>query len=250
MRAPAASASSATWSPPESHRRLEATWVAQLLGLASGLGFTGVIVLSLAWFSRPPEAPDDAPLEEVRAVALPEPPPPPPQTLSAGTPLPPAPMVFEDAPSTSSVRIAPTPIPIAPLVTENRPNFSLRFDFNPGEFRPGGDDWEPDVNHVFQRSEVDQQVVAIFRKTPRIPTSLLREVENPRVTVLFIVNTDGSVQDVRLLRGQHPEFDALIVEAIREWRFRPATRKGKKVRCLTELPVHVKAPAYNPFSTN
>ena len=77
-------------------------------------------------------------------------------------PLPPAPMIFEEAPSTSAVRIAPTPIPIAPLLTEIRPNFSLQFDYSPGQFRPGGGDWEPDVDHVFQRSEVDQQETDAF----------------------------------------------------------------------------------------
>ena len=158
-------------------------------------------------------------------------------------------MVFDEAPSTSSVRIAPTPIPITQLITVAKPSMSLQFTFDPGEFRPGGGDWQPDVDHVFQRSEVDQQVVAVFKKAPRIPTTLLREVKNPRVTVLFVVNTDGSVENVRLLRGQQPEFDRLIMDAISEWRFRPAMRKGKKVRCMTELPVYVKAPASNPFST-
>ncbi len=230
--------------------RPEASWTAHLLGLAGGVGFTGVIISGLVWFTRAPEPKPEEEIQEIRAVDIPEPPPPPPQTMSRGTPLPPAPMVFEESPSTNAVRIAPTPIPIAPLLTVTRPSFSLEFSFTPGEFRPEGGDWAPDVNHIFQRSEVDQQVVAIFKKAPTIPTLLLREVKNPRVTVLFVVNIDGSVENVHLLRGQQPEFDRLIVDAIAQWRFRPAMRKGKKVRCLTELPVYVKAPNANPFSTS
>jgi protein TonB len=219
------------------------------LGIAGGVGFTGCIAAGLMLFSRAPEYVEEEEIAEVRAVDIPEPPPPPPQTTAPGTPLPPAPMIFEEAPSTSSVRIAPTPIPITPLLTQIRPNVSLQFSFTPGEFRPSTGNYEPDVNHVFQRSEVDQQVVPIFKKSPSIPTALLDEIPNPRVRVLFVVNINGTVEDVRLIKGVHPQFDRLIIEAISEWRFRPAMRKGRKVRCLTELPVYVKPPHRNPSST-
>lgn len=229
--------------------RTPSAWSAQVGAALGGVAFTIAIGAGLAYFSRPPVTEEEPEVMEIRSVEIPEPPPPPPQNITRGTPLPPAPMIFEESPSTNSVRIAPTPIPIAPLITEIRPSFSLQFDYNPGDFQPRGEGWEPDVNHVFQRSEVDQQVVAVFKKAPSIPTSLLREVSNPRVRVLFVVNTDGTVENVRLMKGTHPEFDRLVIEAISEWRFRPAMRKGKKVRCLSELPVYVKAPSANPFTT-
>lgn len=224
-------------------------WLEHVGGLAGGLGFTVLILSVIAFAPHTSQPPEETEIEEVRAVEMPEPPPPPPPVSAGGTPMPPVPMVFEESPSTSSVRIAPTPVPNAPLVTEARPAYALHFSFTPGEFRPDSGDWQPDVNHVFQRSEVDQQVVAIYRKVPNIPNELLKIVPNPRVRVLFVVNKDGSVENVRVLHGTNDEFDALVAAAIREWRFRPAMKKGKKVRCLTELPVHVKAPAVNRFST-
>lgn len=230
-----------------------ARWQVHVAGGLGGVAFTFTIAAALAAFSHSPvETPDAVAEEEIRSVEVPEPPPPPPasQPTSAGTPLPPAPLVFDEAPTASTVRIAPTPIPIEPLVTEARPSFALTFDYSPGQFRPGAASWEPDVDHVFQRSEVDQQVAAIFRKVPSIPASLLREVKNPRVRVLLVVNTDGSAENVRLLKGTHPEFDRLVIEALAQWRFRPAMRKGRKVRCLTEVPVYVKYPGSNPFSTD
>jgi TonB family protein len=232
-------------------RRLQSSWTAHVWAVTAGLGATGVIAAGLAYFSRTPESLPEEEDEEIRSVEIPEPPPPPPPTPSReGTPLPPAPLIFEEAPSTSSIRIAPTPVPIAPLITDVRPSFSLQFDFSPGQFRPEGGDWEADVSHVFQRSEVDQQVVAIFKKAPNIPTPLLKEVKNTRVRVLMVVNTDGTAENVRLIKGSHPEFDRLVVEALAEWRFRPAMRKGKKVRCLAEVPVYVKPPSVSPFSVN
>jgi TonB family protein len=225
-------------------------WLKHVGGLAGGLGFTLAILAMLAFAPQTGHPPEETEIEEVRAIEIPEPPPPPPPNPNRGTPLPPAPIVFEEAPSTSSVRIAPTPIPNAPLVTVARPAYSLHFDFTPGEFRPDSGDWEPDVNHVFQRSEVDQQVVAIYKKVPNIPAELLKIVQNPRVRVLMVVNTDGSVENVRVLHGTNADFDALVADAIRGWRFRPAMKKGKKVRCLVELPVYVKAPSVNRFMTN
>ncbi len=223
-------------------------WTTHVWSVVAGVVFTGLIATGLGYFARTPPAPLDEIETELRAVEIPEPPPPPPQTFREGTPLPPAPMIFEEAASPSAVRIAPTPIPIAPLISDIRPTFSLQFDFSPGQFRPGGGDWAVDVDHIFQRSEVDQQVVAVFKKVPNIPSALLKEVKSTRVRVLMVVNIDGTAQDVRLLKGSHPEFDRLVVEALQQWRFRPAMRHGKKVRCLAEVPVHVKLPSANPFT--
>jgi TonB family protein len=232
-------------------RRASSAWLVHAGGLAGGLTFTGAIMVGLAYFSRPPETPPEEEEEEYAVVDIPDaPPPPPPVATTRTATAPPLPMIFEEAPSTSTVRIAPTPLPINPLMMEVRPSFSLRYDFNPGEFRPDSGSWEQNVDHVFQRSEVDQVAVPIYRKKPEVSAALLKQVKNPRVRVLMTVNIDGSVEDVRLIKGEHPEFDRLVVEAIREWRFRPAMRKGRKVRQLAELPLYMKPPTSNPFSTN
>lgn len=238
--------------PPTSSlaARDSSAWLVHVGGLAGGLGFTLLILAVIAFAPKATHPPEETSVEEVRAVEVPEPPPPPPPTKAVGTPLPPTPIVFEEAPSTSSVRITPTPIPTAPLETIARPAYALRFDFSPGEFRPDTGDWEPDANHIFQRSEVDQQVVAIYKKAPNISNDLFKTIRNPRVRVLMVVNVDGSVEGVRILHGTNTEFDSLVADAMRTWRFRPAMKKGKKVRCLVEQPVYVKSPISNPFSTD
>lgn len=228
-------------------------WPVRVAGAIGGIVFTTVIAATLALVSHSPaESQVSLEEEEVQSVELPDPPPPPPATPSSvtGPTLPPTPLLFDEVPSSSTVHIAPTPVPIDPLLAEVRPSHTLRFDYAPGQFRPDAGGWEPDPSHIFQRSEVDQQVVPIFQKVPEISAALYREVKNPRVRVLLVVNTDGSVMDIRLLKGTHPEFDRLVIEALAQWRFRPAMRKGRKVRCLTEVPVYVKLPGANPFSAN
>jgi TonB family protein len=51
------------------------------------------------------------------------------------------------------------------------------------------------------------------------------------VTVEAVVNTDGSVGDVRVVRTFNPSYglDAEAVRAVRQWRFRAGSRRGRTV---------------------
>ena len=44
------------------------------------------------------------------------------------------------------------------------------------------------------------------------------------------IDEQGNVQEARILRGLHPELDQMALEAIRTWKFKPATLEGKPVR--------------------
>jgi TonB family protein len=73
----------------------------------------------------------------------------------------------------------------------------------------------------------------------------------PRVGLLLVVNTDGSVGDVRVMRGSGEEdFDQTMIDTIREWRFSPAILKGQKVRCWAEEMITVKLSGANPFEAH
>jgi periplasmic protein TonB len=224
-----------------------------LLEHACSVAGGAVVTFLILWgLSRQADAPaetDEPAIQEVRAVDLPEPPPPPPETGSPTAQLP-SEINFEAAATASVVKISPTPVPTAPLLDVARPNVSLNFSFTPGAFRPNSKTWEQDSNHVFQRSEVDQRAVPVYRKKPDISNALYGELKSPRVTVVFVVNADGSVESVRISRPNHPDFDRLVVEALKQWRFRPAMRKGKTVRQLAEMTLIVKRSSGNPFTTN
>lgn len=81
------------------------------------------------------------------------------------------------------------------------------------------------------------------------PPRLLREVkaeytEEARrrslmgdVLLEIVVRSDGSVGDVRLLRGLGSGLDQRAVQAVRQWRFDPARRKGVPVDVLVEVAV-------------
>jgi TonB family protein len=84
------------------------------------------------------------------------------------------------------------------------------------------------------------------------PPGLLREVkpdysEEARrrgiegdVVFEIVVRRDGSVGDVRLLQGLGYGLDQRAMQAVRQWRFDPARRKGVPVDVLVEVSVEFK----------
>ncbi len=57
------------------------------------------------------------------------------------------------------------------------------------------------------------------------------------VVLEIVVRHDGSVGDVRLLRRLGAGLDERAVEAVRQWRFAPATRQGTPVDVVVEVAV-------------
>jgi len=84
------------------------------------------------------------------------------------------------------------------------------------------------------------------------PPRLLREVKatyteearrrglTGEVVLEIVVRRDGSVGDVKLLRGLGLGLDDRAVQAVREWRFTPADRLGRPVDVLVEVGVEFK----------
>jgi periplasmic protein TonB len=81
------------------------------------------------------------------------------------------------------------------------------------------------------------------------PPSLLREVKpsyteearrrgiEGEVVLEIVVRSNGSVGDVRVLQGLGSGLDQRAIEAVRQWRFSAATRKGRPVDVLVEVAV-------------
>jgi TonB family protein len=81
------------------------------------------------------------------------------------------------------------------------------------------------------------------------PPRLLREVkarytEDARrrgttgaVVLEIVVNRDGTVGDVSVLRGLGAGLDQRAIDAVRQWTFTPARRRGEPVDVLVEVAV-------------
>lgn len=70
---------------------------------------------------------------------------------------------------------------------------------------------------------------AVESPAPTYPEGARKHRIQGVVIVQVVVEKDGSVSRIRVLKHLHPTMDEAAVEAIRQWRFEPATLEGEPV---------------------
>ena len=83
------------------------------------------------------------------------------------------------------------------------------------------------------------QPIATRKVDPAYPLQLMRENVAGTVILYAVIHADGSVGDVKVLRGVEDRLDRFATDAVAQWKFEPATRNG--------LPVDVEATFQIPF---
>jgi TonB family protein len=85
----------------------------------------------------------------------------------------------------------------------------------------------------------------IKKSDPRYPPTLINEHVEGEVVLYAVIRADGSVDSVELVRGIDQQLDANAMEALSQWKFRPATRQGAPVdlEAIVHIPFH--APSEN-----
>lgn len=84
---------------------------------------------------------------------------------------------------------------------------------------------------VVSEELVDDPPRAILNPAPRYPASAQTQGVEGRVTMRVLVDREGSVTQAVVTESIPPGvFDTAAVEAIRRWRFSPATFKGQRVQ--------------------
>ena len=95
-------------------------------------------------------------------------------------------------------------------------------------------------SHDANSSADDLSQPAATRKVdPAYPLQLMRENVAGTVILYAIIRADGSVGNVRVLRGVDDRLDQYASQAIAKWQFQPAMKKGS--------PVDVEATFQIPF---
>jgi len=85
----------------------------------------------------------------------------------------------------------------------------------------------------------------IKKSDPRYPPTLVNEHVEGEVVLYAVIRADGSVDSVELVRGIDQQLDANAMEALSQWKFRPASRQGTPVdlEAIVHIPFH--APSEN-----
>ena len=81
--------------------------------------------------------------------------------------------------------------------------------------------------------------VPVHKVDPKYPPATVRENIEGEVVLYAIIRADGSVDSIQLVRKLDSRLDIYAIQALAQWKFRPATRDG--------APVDVEAVVHIPF---
>ncbi|HEY6944197.1 MAG TPA: TonB family protein [Candidatus Acidoferrum sp.] len=81
---------------------------------------------------------------------------------------------------------------------------------------------------------------------PKYPPTLINEHVEGEVILYAVIRRDGSVDSIQLVRGIDEELDKNAMDALSQWKFRPATRHGEPVEleAIVHIPFHARDDRY------
>jgi TonB family protein len=143
-------------------------------------------------------------------------------------------------PATSVSRTSPKATEIEKQVFGDRKFYSMTL--NLPNLNSEGGSW---VIHFAERADDESKgelaaPVATQEVHPAYPTELMRHNVQGTVTLYAVIHHDGSVGEVRVLRGVDDRLDEYACHALAQWRFRPATKNGSPIdlEAVVVIPFH------------
>lgn len=85
------------------------------------------------------------------------------------------------------------------------------------------------LGKVFEISQLDRPPQPIAQPAPTFPYSLRQQVSEAKVTLEFIVDSNGDVVAPMVTDSSHHGFDDAAVIGVSKWKFRPGMKAGRKV---------------------
>lgn len=89
--------------------------------------------------------------------------------------------------------------------------------------------------------------VAMQKVDPAYPNELRRSGIEGTITLYAVIHSDGSVGEVRVLRGLDERLDENARVALAKWRFRPGTKNGSAVDLEAVVQIPFQARGVTPF---
>ena len=90
---------------------------------------------------------------------------------------------------------------------------------------------------LLRADEKAEPPVPIRTVAPDVPSSFSRSGSVGLVTVKFLVDEKGNVQEPTIVKSSHAELVQPALEAIKKWRFKPAKKDGVAVAVHVTIPI-------------
>ena len=104
--------------------------------------------------------------------------------------------------------------------------------------------------HPKVEKQPDVQPKAVTRPPPLYPAALRAEGTSGSVTLEFIIDELGDVQEVTVIRSSHPGFEVAALTAVSKWKFEPARKGGRAVRTLASQKLEFNVDAVTPTESD
>ncbi|HEY8993395.1 MAG TPA: TonB family protein [Lacunisphaera sp.] len=99
-----------------------------------------------------------------------------------------------------------------------------------GEVSLPADDAPEFADEVNPANEpINVQPAALFRPPPQYPALMRAARLHGDVTIEFVIDRNGVVRDPLVVRSTYKEFEAPAIAAIKQWRYTPGQKNGRKV---------------------
>lgn len=95
---------------------------------------------------------------------------------------------------------------------------------------------------VFDAADLEKRPEPVSQVGPVYPPELRKARIDGTVTVVFVIDDQGRVEDPRVDQSSRPEFEKPALDAIRKWRFRPGMKDGQAVRTYARQPFRFTPP--------
>lgn len=158
-------------------------------------------------------------------------------------------VVMEDVIQTKQIETPPPPprppvpveVPNDEIIEDDVVDLDLEFDLDgPMDLPPPpppADDDEEDFFIVVENMPVLKGGLGDLQRRVKYPEMARRAGIEGRVTVQFIVNENGDVENPRVIRGIGGGCDEAALEAVKQAKFTPGMQRGRPVRVQYSLPI-------------
>jgi protein TonB len=94
-----------------------------------------------------------------------------------------------------------------------------------------------DMLDTFSLSDLEKRPEVVASVAPVYPADMRKARIEGTVTLIFVLNEQGAVEDPRVQRASRPEFERPALDAVRKWKFKPGMKDGEPVRTYMKLPI-------------
>jgi periplasmic protein TonB len=84
----------------------------------------------------------------------------------------------------------------------------------------------------------DTAPVPVRTPPPHYPPALKKDGVAGVVTVAIVVEPTGEVSSAAIGKASHPDFEAPSLEAVKKWKFKPATKDNAPIAAKVVVPLH------------